>query len=315
MHDIVRGSHMIDGRLKTLRALSATGTVTAAAETLHLTPSTVSQQLRQLQADLGVTLLEPDGRRVRLTAAAHTLLRHSDVLFAHWEQAEADLEAHREERAGSIRISAVASALSRLVAPAAALLGQQYPALTVEIGEDPEEDRIRLLLTGRADIVVTIPAADAPSPDDEAVEQHALLEEPQDLLVPAKHPAAGEEAVELGAFAEESWLRAGDPRDQHQLLLSACSAAGFVPRITHNAVDWFAVSALVSHGLGICLIPRLVPVPAGHDVVRVPLTGDVRPTRRVVAFIRRGSHERRTVNRCLTALRSAAGAWSAGHEG
>ncbi len=60
---------MIDPRLQTLRVLHEQGTVTATARVLHLTPSTVSQQLRQLAAQLGVQLLEPDGRRVRLTPA------------------------------------------------------------------------------------------------------------------------------------------------------------------------------------------------------------------------------------------------------
>ncbi|UXI82120.1 LysR family transcriptional regulator, partial [Streptomyces vinaceusdrappus] len=70
---------MIDlRRLHVLRAVSHYGTVTAAARALHFTPSAASQQIRQLARDLGVDLLEPQGRGVRLTPAAESLLAHAD---------------------------------------------------------------------------------------------------------------------------------------------------------------------------------------------------------------------------------------------
>ncbi|MFJ9082900.1 LysR family transcriptional regulator [Streptomyces sp. NPDC102384] len=67
---------MIDPRLQALRVLRAEGTVTATAAVLHLSPPTVSQQLRQLSGELGLKLLEPVGRRVRLTPAALALVDH-----------------------------------------------------------------------------------------------------------------------------------------------------------------------------------------------------------------------------------------------
>ncbi|MFJ9414917.1 LysR family transcriptional regulator [Streptomyces sp. NPDC101227] len=304
---------MIDSRLQALRVLRETGTITGTAEALHLTPSTVSQQLRQLSGELNVTLLEPVGRRVKLTPAAYTLLGHSDRLFAQWERATADLAAHREGFAGHLRISAVASALAAIVAPAGTELAEQYPHMTLHVGEDPEEDRFQLLLTREIDIAVTIPATGTPPPDDERFEQHVLLEEPQDLLVPRGHPVAQREFAELTELAEAEWLRAGDPRDQHQLLLTACAAAGFVPRVTHNAVDWFAVSTLVASGLGICLIPRLAPISEGLEVSRVPLRGETRPTRQIVACVRRGSSKQGPIGRGLAALRSTASRWTAEH--
>src|SRR4051812_42787370 len=83
---------MIDlRRLRVLRVLAEHGTVTAAAAALHLTPSAVSHQLRQLGRDLDVDLLSHEGRNVRLTPAARVLLEHADVLNAQWERAKADL--------------------------------------------------------------------------------------------------------------------------------------------------------------------------------------------------------------------------------
>ncbi|MBO8192226.1 LysR family transcriptional regulator [Streptomyces oryzae] len=308
---------MIDPRLQTLRVLHRCGTVTATAEALHLTPSTVSQQLRQLAARLDLPLLEPVGRRVRLTPAALALLEHADALHARWEAAAAELAAYRRGGAGRLCFTAISTALATLVAPAAARLRQELPQVTVELSEDPAEDRHGLLLSGAADIAVVLPSPGSPPPDDRQFLHQPLLTEPQDLLVPDGHRfarrarsqdgEAGDPAgVTLADAAEESWIRAGDPNDQHQLLLAACAAAGFTPRVAHAAVDWTPVASLVAHGFGICLIPRLAPVPTGLPVTRVPLSGPHAPIRRVLTCVRRGAEQQPLVARGLAALRAAA---------
>ncbi|MFE1175674.1 LysR family transcriptional regulator [Streptomyces sp. NPDC058773] len=300
---------MIDPRLQTLRVLHQRGTVTATAEALHLTPSTVSQQLRQLSARIGLELLEPVGRNIRLTPAALALVEHADALFVRWEEARADLAGYADGVAGRLRITGVATAIAGVIAPAAARLREELPRLEVEIGEDPGENRFELLLADRADIAVVIPAPGGFPPDDARFTQQPVLEEPQDLLVPAGHRFAGRAAqgVALAEAGGESWIRAGDPADQHQLLLTACAGAGFTPRVRHHAVDWYAVAALVAHGFGICLVPRLAPVPERCPVVRVPLRGEPLPVRRFLAAVRRGSEHRAPVARGLAALRAAAG--------
>src|SRR4051794_13584646 len=109
---------MIDlRRLHVLRAVAHYGTVTAAAEALHFTPSAASQQIRQLGRDLGVALLEPHGRRVRLTPSAQRLLRHADAIEARWEQAEVDLRGCDGQPSGRLRVCGFASAISNLLTP------------------------------------------------------------------------------------------------------------------------------------------------------------------------------------------------------
>ncbi|MFC7303656.1 LysR family transcriptional regulator [Streptomyces monticola] len=300
---------MIDPRLQTLRVLHAQGTVTAAAAALHLTPSTVSQQLRQLAAELGVELLRPEGRRVRLTPAALTLIEYADGLHARWEEATAALDRHRSGVAGHIRVSGVATALAAVVAPALRALRAEVPDVTCHLSEDPGEDRTLLLLTDRTDIAVVIPTPDAPLPDPGRLERRHLLTEPLDLLVPDGHALAHRDRVELTEAAAETWIRAGDPADQLRLLLQAAAGAGFTPRLAHAAVDWYAVAALVACGHGVALLPRLAPLPAGLPVRRVPLAGRPAPTRSLVACVRRGSAEQPVIARTLVALETAARDW------
>ena len=77
-------------------------------------------------------------------------------------------------------------------------------------------------------------------------------------------------------------------------------------------MDTLRGAALVSAGLGVSLVPQLAHLPAGHDVVRVPLTGEPVPTRRILSGIRRGSEARPMVDAALTALGDAARAIEAG---
>ena len=297
---------MIDPRLQALRALHQHGTVAAAAEALSLTPSTVSHQLRQLSRDLGVALLRPAGRNVQLTPAAHLVLDHANIMYKQWEEAKADLALQREGQAGQLRLCGVSSAVAALLAPAAVRLRTTHPRLAVQVWEEHSADCFSSLLTEKTDIAVLIPTGDNPPPNDARFDQYPLLDEPEDLLVSKEHPLAARSKVELRDAAHESWVETPDRPDQFDVLRTACAAAGFTPRIVHHAKEWFAVSALVAHGFGVCLIPRLVPVPPEHAVSRIPLAGNVIPSRRLIIALRRGSRNQPAIAAGLDALRAIA---------
>jgi DNA-binding transcriptional LysR family regulator len=301
---------MIDlRRLHVLRVVQQLGTVTAAASTLHLTPSAVSQQLRQLARDLDAPLLEPDGRRVRLTPAAHTLLRHADDLAARWERARAELQADAGRALPPLRLAGFPSSLPTLLVPAVVRLHAQEPGLSARVMEVETGDAFGRLLAGEIDIAVTLPNPGAPAVDDPRFAQQLLLDEPQDLLVPRGHPLAGRDRVTLDEVAHEPWVLADPGRcDHHELTMAACGAAGFRPKVAHEAAEWWAVASLVGAGLGVCLKPRLVRLPAELPVVAVPLAGPVAPRRRILACIRRGSGDQRHIALGLDALAAAAAA-------
>ena len=112
-------------RLRLLRELAERGTVHAAARAMSLTPSAVSQQLKILQREAGVPLLEPDGRRVRLTDAGRTLVARTDEVLAALDRAHADMDDYRTTPRGTVRVvlfpSGAAMFLAGLITRAAAL--------------------------------------------------------------------------------------------------------------------------------------------------------------------------------------------------
>ncbi|MFC9648589.1 LysR family transcriptional regulator [Streptomyces sp. NPDC056937] len=298
---------MIDlRRLHTLRMVHQQGTVTAAAEALHLTPSAVSHHMRELARELRVPLLEPQGRGVRLTPAGHLLISHADALLARWEEAQAELESFRAGMTGPLRIAGFTTAISGVIAPAAGRLRHSHPDLLVRVRECDTAESMDLLMAGEVDLAVVEPVEGGPHRDDARFEQSPLLEEPYFLLVPAGHPLARAVSVRLEDAAAEDWIVA-DPGacDHAQRVRALCAAAGFSPRIVHSAAQWPAIWSLVGNGLGVSLIPRLAEGPAGQAVVRVPVSSENMPTRRILTCVRRGSRRNPLVDLGIRTLEEA----------
>ena len=279
---------VIDQRLHVLRMLAAHGTVSATAEALHYTPSAVSHQLRTLARDLEVTLLVQEGRRVRLTPAARTLLAEVDGLYARWEQIRADVAASAEESQGSLRLCGFSTAAAALLPQVALRIGELHPGVVVQITEADPEQCFDLLLGDEADLAVVVATESLPPANDPRFDQQPLLDDPLDLLVPVGHRLADRTSVALSELADEPWILDRPARPHHRLVLTACAEAGFRPSVAHQAVEWDTGAALVGAGFGVSLVPRLARLPGGYDVVRVPLRGDPSPARHVLTGVRRG---------------------------
>jgi DNA-binding transcriptional LysR family regulator len=296
---------MIDlRRLHVLRAVAHYGTVTAAANALHFTPSAASQQIRQLARDLGVDLLEPQGRGVRLTPAAESLLTHADAIQARWELAELDLRADGGAPAGLLRVCGFPLAVSVLLAPMAARLRARYPRLDIRIQEAEVPSGFDLLFEGEIDLAVLEATVYNPPLSDVRFDQQPLLDDPFDLVVPEDHPLAGRERVELAEAAHEAWIAPVLDSPCRPHVLSACGAAGFTPDVVHQAMDWNAMAHLVANRLGVALIPRLAQLTPHLPITRVRCAGN--PHRKLLTCTRRGGHQRPAVAAALKELRELA---------
>ncbi|MGH3662388.1 MAG: LysR family transcriptional regulator [Micromonosporaceae bacterium] len=303
---------MIDlRRLHTLRVLEQQGTVTAAAELLHLTPSAVSHQIAQLGRDLKLQLLERHGRRVHLTPAARALVAHADDVAARWEQARAKIYAH-PEASGVVRVAGFPSVIAGLLTPMVRRLRQTHPQLRPVLVEAETQPGHDMLLAGEADLAVYATSTSAPVAGASRFQQQPLLEEPLDLLVPSFHRLAQQGEVRVEDLEGEEWIvPLAGTCDFYELTLATCTMAGFAPNIAHRAMDNFAVTAMVGQGLGIAMIPRLAAALPRGDAVRLPIVSQPRPTRQVHLSIRDGSDSQPAIRAAVEALRAVAEAFSA----
>lgn len=292
-------------RLRVLRELEQRGTVAATASSLHLTPSAVSQQLAGLAREVGVPLLEKHGRGVRLTGQARVLLSHAVVVHEQLERARADLAAWDEGTIGEVRIGALSSGITPLVAPVYARLARERPGIALRVTESEPPAVFTALDVGDLDMVVSSDYQDGPARHDPRYHRVDLLSDPLDAVLPAGHPLVRRRGLRLETLAAEPWVGSA-PRDPcAQILLGCCTAAGFTPHVVHRATDWGAVMALVGAGCGVSLVPRLAQplnVP-GVEVCPVVATP---AARRIFAAVRAGAQTDPVISIVLDALTTAA---------
>jgi DNA-binding transcriptional LysR family regulator len=289
-------------KLQILRTLRERETVTATAEALRMTPSAVSQQLTNLSRQLGVPLLQAQGRRVRLTDAARLVLRHAEAVFEQLERADAELAAYAQGEVGEVRVGAFSTAVPALVVPAVQALRGTHPGVTVRVREAEAGEAYDLLAAGDVDLALSL-AAQAPTAADPRFTVLPLLADPLDLALPADHALAAAERLRLADLAAEPWIFGGSG-PWSDITRGACEAAGFSPVQGHSAAGWTAILAMVEAGMGVALVPRMVGARRAGIVMR-ELTED-RPYRHVVAAVRKGAEEAPAVGRVLGVLRETA---------
>jgi DNA-binding transcriptional LysR family regulator len=243
-------------RLAVLLELSRYGSMRAVADVTMTSTSTVSQQIAALAREVGVPLVERDGRGVRLTPAGRRLAGHAVTILAAVEAARADLAAAADP-AGTIRASGFATAVRRLLVPIAAELARTHPRVSVVIHElEPDEAR-DALLADRVDLALVYDYDLAPATVDRLIAVRPLGHTPLGLAVPAEAaPEADLSSPELFArFARSAWIGNSRNPAEERLLRVIASMAGFEPRVDHLADSLDLVEELVLAGLGVGLLP------------------------------------------------------------
>lgn len=292
--------------MRILRALADHGTVTAAAEVLHLTPSAVSQQLAALETEVGQELLERRGRRVAITSAGRLLLSHTDAILTEVERAEQAMRLHADGATGEIRVAAFATAITLLVAPSLARLRESTPGLRLVVRDAEGHQGITQLLDGEVELAVAVEHRGSPRPDDERLTRIPLYAEPFVAVLPASHPAAATEQVDLAALSGDDWVTPSVGNPVRDVVLLACEQAGFQPRIVHCSDDFRSVAALVAAGAGVSLVPHLALRDSNPGPAVLRPLNDPTAVRRVFAAVRPSSANHPLIAATIAALVEAA---------
>ncbi|MCP9993516.1 LysR family transcriptional regulator [Streptomyces albogriseolus] len=290
-------------RLRTLDALARHGSVSGAAEGLHITTSAVSQQMAKLEREVGQRLLAKHGRGVRLTDAGRLLAEHAARILSQVELAQADLEAQRGQVAGELRISAFPTAARGLFPAALAELRERHPALRVRSRELEPENGIRGVVRGDLDLAVVLDWYNKPMPLPDGLVKALLLDDPADVALPAAHPLAGRDEIDLAELAEDEWITWGEGEFCHEWLMFTLRSKGVEPIVAHRAAESHTQLNLVAAGLGVCVAPLLGRDPLPGGVVTVPLRQRVR--RHVFVVWRADADRRPSIRAAVRALRAA----------
>jgi DNA-binding transcriptional LysR family regulator len=272
-------------RLRLLYELQQRGTLAAVAEALSYSPSSVSQQLSQLEAEAGVLLLEPVGRGVRLTAQGHVLADHGRALLERLELAAADVAASLDEVSGTVRLAAFQTAAHAVVPAALTLLAARHPALRVHVSEREPAAALPALRVRDHDVVLAEAYPGRPLALLPGLEHLPLHADRLRLAVPAGSRAGAD--VTPAQCGNSAWVMEPEGSPARDWATSLCRSAGFEPDVRFESTDVLLHVRLVSTGHAVALLPDLATTsrPAGVFLHELPGA----PARELVLAVRRGS--------------------------
>jgi len=227
-----------------------------AAERLHMAQPPLSQQIRQLEAELGVTLLHRTTRRVELTDAGSAYLDRARGILAAVDEAGAEAQLVDQGLVGRLRIGCVGSATYSLLPALARALREELPGIDVAFrGEMLVPDQVAALLGGDIDLALLRPPVDEPGLELQPLRRDRLI-----VAVPDGHPLAARRRVRVADLRDEDLVvhPAHGRSVMHGLVESLCREAGFRPRIRHEVAETSTMVTFVAAGLGVAVVPEPV---------------------------------------------------------
>lgn len=307
-------------RLRLLVELSRRGTLAAVAEALAYSPSSVSQQLNQLEKEAGVPLLVQVGRRVQLTPQAELLVGHAQAVLERLEEAEADVARSLTTVGGTVRIAVFQSAAHAVVPQALTLLAAEHPALRVEITEREPELALFDVAARDFDLVIAEQYPGYTRPLHPELDRVPLARDAIRLALPPAEPPADRggpkgrletrpteprpTATLLAAASDHPWVLEPEGTASREWAEQLCRQAGFEPDVRFETADLMAHIRLIRSGNAVGLLPDLVWAGEAATVQLVPLHGD--PEREVFSSTRRAAARRPAVVAARDALARAA---------
>ncbi|WP_433337482.1 LysR family transcriptional regulator [Spirillospora sp. CA-294931] len=256
-------------RLRVLREVARSGSLTRAAASLSFTISAVSQQIAVLEREAGAQLLVRHARGVRLTEAGRALVRHAEVIFAELRAAETSLAAIADGAGGRLRVGSFTTANATLLPRAVSAFQQRFPDVEVDLTEMDRDEAMAAVAVHELDLALVYEFPVVPLEVPANVELTPLLVDPLLVALPPDHPLADRDRLRLTDLAGDRWIQGVHHGSTIDVLPRACRAAGFEPRIAFRTDDQMTVRGLVAAGLGVALAPSLtLPATPSGLVVR-----------------------------------------------
>ncbi|MFK0173187.1 LysR family transcriptional regulator [Streptomyces sp. NPDC090306] len=297
---------MDERQLRVLRELGESGSVTAAAEALRVTPSAISQQLRLLQRSVPVPLTERSGRRLVLTPAGQALAGAAIEVETALARARGTVGEFLGRPDGVVSVAAFHSAAA-VFGPDLVRATSGPGSPTVALADEDVAQSEFPPLTREYDIVVGH-RLDHTAPWPGTVSVTPLLHEPMDIALPTGHPLAARTRLTPGDVADQPWITVHDGFPLMATIEAIAAAAGRRLHLAHRVNEFAVVAEIVAAGGGIALMPRWTTRPHPQTTLR-PLTG-VHARRHIDALHRPERTARSAVRTVLRHLRTSAEAIS-----
>lgn len=240
-------------QLRYLVALADERHFTRAAAREHIAQPALSQQIRRLEDEVGLALVERTTRKVALTGAGELLVARARHILSELDAAQAELQTLAGVQGGRLSVGALHTMgpvdLSLLLAS----FHRNHPAVELTVREQSSEELAEML---REDVVDLAFLSVTERIQRRGLELHPLVSEELVVVVPMQHPLAGRDVIRLGELAGEPFIAFRIGSRLRELLDSGAAEAGFEPRIALESNESRRIRSLVSGGLGVAILPR-----------------------------------------------------------
>lgn len=278
-------------RLRFLLELSRRESMRAVADHLQTSTSNVSQQIASLARECGTALIEPAGRRVKLTPAGRRLAAHAATILDAVDAAHAELDPSAQP-SGTVRVAGFATAIRRALLPIVADLAVTHPAVRIVVVEQEPAEALALLADDDCDLALTYDYTLAPAATDASFSATLLWSTPWTLGVPDDDrqphtvtPEPRDAPSVFAAYRNHEWIGNSRNRADEHVIRVIASLAGFEPNLTHQCDGLDLVEDLILAGMGVGLLPADRPPRPGVTPLQL-IDPDVRL--RAYALTRRG---------------------------
>ncbi len=273
-------------QLRYLVALADERHFTRAATREHVAQPALSQQIRRLEDEIGIPLVERTTRRVEVTEAGALLVARARRIMAELEAAHAELEAAKGMEIGHVRVGTMHTMGPIDLSLLLAIFHERHPGIDLTVREEASEDLARMIRDGELDLAFLSVTERVES---HGLALHQLLLEELVVVLPPAHRLANHAQVKMTQLRDEEFISYRAGARLRELLFSAARQAGFEPRIKLESNESERIRRLVGRGMGVAILPRSDAVAGGVEVAVAALTDP--PLSRDITLAWR--HERR----------------------
>ena len=282
-------------------AVAESGSISAAAQAVFISQSTLTLAIQQLEEDIGVRLFERHAKGITLTHQGHQFLRQSHLILATVDNAKRSLQQSTDQIAGNLTIGVSSLVAGYYLADLITRFQRAFPNVQTRVVEDERSYIEHLLVSGEIDIGVLILSN---LEDRHALQTEVLTHSPHRLWLPPRHPLLEHDSISLGDVASESLIQL-HADEMHLHTQRIWARAGLTPRVSLRTASVEAVRSLVAAGLGISIQPDMTyrPWSLEGDIIEARPLVDLSETLDVGIVWRRGTARPALVDPFLTVAR------------
>jgi LysR family transcriptional regulator, transcription activator of glutamate synthase operon len=256
-------------QLRYLVALAEELHFTRAAAREHIAQPALSQQIRRLEEEVGLALVERTTRRVSMTDAGELLVARARRVLAELDAARAELQALRGVQSGRVSVGALHTMGPIDLSLVLAVFHSRHPAVELTVREQSSEELAEMLRVDELDLAFLSVTERIES---HGLGLHQLVSEELVAVLPPDHRLGDRRRVRMAELADEQFISFREGARLRELLMSAGRSAGFEPQIKLESNESRRIRRLVSRGMGVAILPRTDAIEPGADVAVAALT-------------------------------------------